>query len=96
MGIRRYEAPKTIEEAVGLLTAEPGAASILAGGTDMVADVRAGETFTPANVRSIRPGMGLAPSLLPEVLGRRAAVNIARGAPMTWDMVAGRTDDQTP
>lgn len=50
-------------------------------------DVRAGETLTEANVRSIRPGYGLAPKHLPEVLGRRAARDLARGEPLAWAMV---------
>jgi N-acetylneuraminate synthase len=44
-----------------------------------VADIGAGETFTGDNVRSIRPGHGLAPKLLPDLLGRRAATAIKRG-----------------
>ncbi len=52
-----------------------------------VADIAAGEAFTPANVRSIRPGFGLAPKRLPEVLGRRATRAIARGTPLSEDML---------
>jgi pseudaminic acid synthase len=55
----------------------------------VVADVCAGEPFTPANVRSIRPGAGLPPKHLPEVLGRRAARDVARGTPLAWAHVAG-------
>lgn len=55
----------------------------------VVADVRKGEPFTEANVRSIRPANGLHPRYLPEVLGRKAAVDIARGTPLSWDLVVG-------
>jgi N-acetylneuraminate synthase len=55
----------------------------------VVADVEAGETFTPENVRSIRPGHGLAPRHLDAVLGRRAAARVERGTPLTWDLVGG-------
>jgi pseudaminic acid synthase len=44
-----------------------------------VTDIGQGEVFSTANVRSIRPGHGLAPKLLPDVLGRRAATNLSRG-----------------
>lgn len=54
----------------------------------VVADVRAGETLTHDNVRSIRPGFGLAPKYLPEVLGRRAAVDIQRGVPLSRELLA--------
>ena len=55
----------------------------------VVADVVAGESFTEKNVRSIRPGHGIAPRFLGEVLGRRAARAVKRGTPLTWDLVAG-------
>ncbi|HZZ89943.1 MAG TPA: pseudaminic acid synthase [Caulobacteraceae bacterium] len=51
------------------------------------ADVRAGEPLTDANVRSVRPGYGLAPKHLPEVLGRRAARDLKFGQPLDWSMV---------
>jgi pseudaminic acid synthase len=54
----------------------------------VVQDVRKGEPFTPSNVRSIRPGYGLAPRLLGRVLGKRAARDLKRGTPLTWDTVA--------
>lgn len=54
----------------------------------VVADVAAGETFTPENVRSIRPGHGMAPKRLPEILGRRAARAIKRGTPLDPQDVA--------
>lgn len=55
----------------------------------VVADIAAGEPFTPANVRSIRPGFGLAPKHLPDILGRVAGRSIARGTPLSWDLVSG-------
>jgi len=53
----------------------------------VVKDMEAGEVFTEENVRSIRPGYGLLPKFLKEVLGRRAAGIIERGTPLTWDLV---------
>ena len=54
-----------------------------------VADIAEGEVLTGTNVRSIRPSDGLAPSELPAVLGRRATRAIARGTPLSWDLVGG-------
>ena len=50
----------------------------------VTADMRAGEPFTPASVRSIRPALGLPPKHLPLVLTRRAARDLKRGEPLDW------------
>lgn len=55
----------------------------------VAADVRAGEALSRVNVRSIRPGNGLAPVHLDAVLGRVAARDLRRGEPLAWDMVGG-------
>ena len=54
----------------------------------VVADVKKGEKLTPENVRSIRPGHGMAPKHLYEVLGRPAARDLKRGEPLAWDQIA--------
>lgn len=54
-----------------------------------VADIAPGEALTKDNVRSIRPGYGLAPKYLPDVLGRTAHKHIARGTALSWDMISG-------
>jgi N-acetylneuraminate synthase len=53
----------------------------------VVQDIKAGEEFTAKNVRSIRPGHGLHTRYMDEVLGRRAARDIERGTPLSWEMV---------
>ncbi|MGE0254668.1 MAG: pseudaminic acid synthase [Alphaproteobacteria bacterium] len=52
-----------------------------------VADIPGGAPLTRDNVRSIRPGNGLAPKHLPSVLGRRARTAIARGTPLAWTLI---------
>lgn len=54
----------------------------------VVKDMQRGESFTKDNVRAIRPGNGLPPKYLPEVLGRTAATSLTRGTPLTWSMLA--------
>ena len=53
----------------------------------IVRDVGRGELLSAENVRSIRPGYGLAPKYLPDVLGRRAAVALKRGTALAWSMI---------
>lgn len=50
-------------------------------------DIPAGGVLTPDNVRSIRPGLGLAPKHLDALLGMVATVDIERGTPTSWDLV---------
>jgi N-acetylneuraminate synthase len=83
------EAVRVAEQAVGEVhygvTADDLKSRVFRRSLFVVADVKAGEKFTPANVRSIRPGHGLPPKFLPEVLGRAAARDLARGTPLSWD-----------
>jgi len=52
-----------------------------------VADIAAGDALTRENIRSIRPGFGLPPKAYPDLLGRTARTAIARGTPLSWDLV---------
>jgi pseudaminic acid synthase len=53
----------------------------------VVEDMDKGEQFTEENVRSIRPGVGLAPKHLDEVLGSNASEDLVRGTPLSWSKV---------
>jgi N-acetylneuraminate synthase len=53
----------------------------------IVQDVAPGEPLTEQNVRSIRPGSGLHTREYEAVLGRRAAAAIARGTPLSWELL---------
>ena len=54
----------------------------------VVKDMVGGEVFTPENVRSIRPGHGLAPKYLDIVLGKKALAGVMRGTPLSWGLVS--------
>jgi pseudaminic acid synthase len=54
----------------------------------VVHDMKRGESFTTENVRSIRPANGLHTRHLGEVLGKTASRNIARGTPLSWELVS--------
>lgn len=53
----------------------------------VVADVRAGDAVSAANVRSIRPAGGLAPDMISRVVGRTFRKAVPRGTPLTWDVI---------
>ena len=58
----------------------------------VVEDIAAGAPLTAKNVRSIRPGFGLLPKHLPDVLGRPATRALKRGEPLDWTMVGPGTE----
>ena len=55
----------------------------------VVAPVSKGEKLTEINVRSIRPGLGMKPKHLDDVLGRRATRDLAFGEPLEPSMIEG-------
>lgn len=48
-----------------------------------VQDIKEGEVLTENNIRSIRPGFGMAPKDLPKMLGKKAKKAFRRGDPLT-------------
>ena len=52
-----------------------------------VRDIAAGAVVTAADVRALRPGHGLPPRFLPQVIGRTARRAIVRGEPLSWDQL---------
>ena len=51
-----------------------------------VQDIEVGELLTEKNVRSIRPGYGLAPKYHADVLGKKALRALPKGTPLTWGL----------
>lgn len=85
------QAVRTTEKALGTVKYGPSeretASRLLRRSLFVVKDIRAGDLFTHDNVRSIRPGHGLPPKHLDEVVGQRAAQDIERGTPLRWNLV---------
>lgn len=50
-------------------------------------DIKAGDAFTPKNIRSVRPGYGLAPKHLEKILTKHAAHGLTAGTPLSWDFI---------
>lgn len=50
-------------------------------------DMKAGEIVTEQNVRSVRPGFGLHPKYLKDILGKRINQNLEKGTRFTLEFV---------
>jgi pseudaminic acid synthase len=50
-------------------------------------NVKAGELLTKENIRSVRPGVGLHPKHLKEILGKRINCNLEKGTPFSLDFI---------
>lgn len=53
----------------------------------IVEDMKAGDVLTEKNMRSIRPGLGLAPKYYDVLLGKKIKKDISRGTPMNFDFL---------
>lgn len=53
----------------------------------VVKDIKSGEKFTEENVRSIRPGYGIAPKYYSEIVGKIANEDLKRGTPLKWENI---------
>lgn len=52
----------------------------------VVKDIKAGEVLTEENVRSIRPGFGMHPKYLHEILGKEATIDVEKGTRFGKDL----------
>ena len=53
----------------------------------VVEDIKNGEVITKKNVRSIRPGFGLHPKFLKDVIGKEVILNLSKGTPLSWNQI---------
>lgn len=54
----------------------------------VVKDIKAGDEFTPENIRVIRPGYGIKPKYFRDILGKHAKTDIKTGTPMDFSYIA--------
>ena len=82
---------RDVEKAMGLATLELSAKSAknreFARSLYIVADMAEGEVFTKENIRSIRPGFGLSPRHLYEIIGKKTTIALEKGTPTSWDTI---------
>lgn len=50
-------------------------------------DVKAGDLITISNVRSVRPGFGMAPKYLPDILGQKFIMDCPKGTPLSYKLI---------
>ncbi len=82
---------RIIEQSLGKVTYEltPGQAKEREHSRSLfiARDMKAGEVFTPENLRSVRPANGLHTVYYEELLGKKAAADVKAGTPMSWGLV---------
>jgi pseudaminic acid synthase len=91
------DAVRTVEKALGAVhygvSESESGSRVFRRSLFVVQDVKAGETLTLENVRSIRPGHGLPPKHLRDVVGKRATRDVKRGTPLDWGLIS-KTDTE--
>lgn len=68
-------------------TASEGGSTQFRRSLYIVKPVKAGEVLTRDNLRAIRPGYGLPPKHLEQLLGCRVVKDAAPGTPLAWELV---------
>jgi pseudaminic acid synthase len=85
------EAVRVAERSLGDIHFGPGAhetnSRVFRRSLFVVESLKRGEMFDENNVRSIRPAHGLHTRHFGEVVGKRAARDIEKGTPLSWDLV---------
>ena len=53
----------------------------------VIDNIKKGELFSERNVKIIRPGYGMEPKKISEILGKRALMDIKKGTPLNYHMI---------
>ena len=82
---------RTVESAIGQVNYEPTdkmkAGRAFSRPLYVAENMKKGEVITEINVRSVRPGYGLHPKYLPEILGKKVNRDIEKGTRFTLDYI---------
>jgi pseudaminic acid synthase len=85
------EAVREVEKALGTvnydLTEKTKKSREFSRSLFIVKDTKAGDSFTEDNVKSIRPGYGLHPRYLEQIIGKKAKKDIKMGTPLDWQLI---------
>lgn len=82
---------RNVEKGLGTvcfeLTEKQKASAVFRRSLFAAQDIKAGETLTPDNVRSVRPGHGLHPKHFDDIIGQTAKAAIRKGTPLSWELI---------
>jgi pseudaminic acid synthase len=82
---------RNLEKALGIATFDLTSKTVMSrtrGRSLYVSqDVKRGDVLTLKNIRSIRPGFGLHPKFLKEVLGKKFSSNYEKGTPLSFEQL---------
>ena len=82
---------RTVESALGKISysfsEKEKATRVFRRSLFAVKDIKKGEKFSPENIRSIRPGYGLAPKYYDMVIGKTAKKDIKFGTPLSLTLI---------
>jgi pseudaminic acid synthase len=53
----------------------------------IVKDMKAGDVFSKENIRRIRPGFGIEPKYIEDILGKQVNQDVKRGEPLSWEKI---------
>ncbi|BDU51152.1 pseudaminic acid synthase [Haliovirga abyssi] len=84
---RVRDVEKTLGKVDYELTEKKKNSRVFARSLFVVEDIKKGEILNEKNVRSIRPGYGIAPKYYKDILGKKVVVDIKRGTPLNLEMI---------
>lgn len=88
---RMVDSVRAVENSLGKidysLTQKALASRVFARSLYVVKDIKAGDTITDENVRSIRPGYGLHPQYLKLILGKKALISVEKGTRFSNEII---------
>ncbi len=58
-------------------------------------DIKSGESLSHENIKALRPGIGLEPKFLHQLIGKVAAKDIKKGSPVSWDLISRNISEES-
>ena len=81
------KAIREVEEMIGEVDFKPKKGRQFARSLYIIKDIKKGKKFTRENIKAIRPGFGLHPKYLPQIIGKKACKDLKRGEALKWEYI---------